>query len=61
MDNDTGVLDERRVGVPDWRLLDTVRWCSSRGYDNILLSRDDETVTFGRSPVEGVTHHGGAD
>ena len=60
MDADDGTLDEHRLSVPEWRIEDVLRWCRSRGYDNIYLHRDTEPATFQRaSPVDGVTHHMG--
>lgn len=35
-----GIHDERREGVPEWRLDDVIRWARFRGYDAIYLQRD---------------------
>lgn len=43
MDDDDS-CDERRV-LADWQIGDVVRWCMTRGYDHIYLSRDPSETT----------------
>lgn len=50
--------DERRE-LAEWQLQDWLRWATTRGYDNIYLSRDSETTRFERAPApEGIKHGG---
>jgi hypothetical protein len=59
MDGDEeGRNDERRV-VADWQVQDVVRWCTTRGYDHIYLSRDPMgRRCFEKQPTpDGVKHH----
>jgi hypothetical protein len=46
--------DEHRT-LADWQVEDALRWCRTRGYDNILLTRVGETE-FHRAPQSGLVH-----
>lgn len=43
------MTDERR-SVPEWRLEEVLRWCRTRGYDNIILHRTDDVAQFRHAP-----------
>ena len=54
--DDGGKLDESRT-LAEWQLQDVLRWCVTRGFDNIYLCRTDGRVQFDRAPSpEGVVH-----
>lgn len=58
MDGEDDTSDERRI-LADWQLQDAVRWCQTRGYDHIYLSRSGEVSRFEKKrPPAGVTHSG---
>lgn len=58
MDGDEdGVHDESRM-VAEWQLDDVLRWCRTRGYDHVYLTRLPETARFEKRPAPaGITHH----
>lgn len=45
--------DERRRGVPEWRLPQAVAWAVSRGFDTVLVELSGEPP----SSTRHVTHH----
>jgi len=49
--------------LAEWQLQDALRWCVSRGYDNIYLARLDDKTTFERRrmPDSLVVHSGELD
>jgi hypothetical protein len=49
-----GESDMRRM-CADWQVHDTVQRCMDRGYDNILLDRDDDAPQW---PVRGLLNPG---
>lgn len=52
-----GEQDESRT-VAEWQLPDVLRWCTSRGYDNIYLCRSPgEKTRFERAEPVPVRHH----
>ena len=57
MDGDAGHNDEHRL-LTEWQLQDALRWCVTRGFDNIYLARLEEPAQFVKAdPVPGITHH----
>lgn len=45
MNDDEGEKDVNRV-LAEWQLHDMLRWATTRGYDNILLTRSSEKTDF---------------
>jgi len=45
MNRDDGSRDEHRM-LAEWQVQDAVRWATTRGYDNILLSRTKARASF---------------
>ena len=56
--DDDGVRDERRL-LAEWQLNDALRWCVTRGYDHIYLSRSSEAVNFERNTSPPQVRHSG--
>jgi hypothetical protein len=45
--------DERRHGIPAWRISHACEWALSRGFDTILIQQTDEPASSDRLS----THH----
>jgi hypothetical protein len=46
--------------LAEWQLQDALRWCVSRGFDNVYLARLDDKVPFERKPIpESLLVHSG--
>ena len=58
MDGDTDGANDETRSLADWQIEGFVRWCQHRGYDTILLHRDNEqTSRFAKAaPSEDVRH-----
>lgn len=48
-----GVHDERRDGIPEWKLAQAVNWAVFRGFDTVLV----EARNTPPSSTRLVTHH----
>ena len=53
-DDDDCEHDVHRVGLPDWRLEQAVRWAADRGFDSILISHTPDDKP---SSTPACTHH----
>lgn len=50
---DPPATDQRRHGIPEWKLPEAVRWAVRRGFDTILIQLSNDAASSDRL----MTHH----